>query len=135
MKARIPIPSTLPDWLEEIARGYNDAKEAVPFAELLGGTVEEKDLFQVAPLVCLKFRGLPKKYRKPATEAALSSYVATESKMQEAFSNPHIAFAFAYLASHYGLDLLGKNEVAEIMDFIIQEEIQLAKKIIGVDRE
>jgi len=40
-----------------------------------------------------------------------------------------IAFALAYLASHYGLDLLTENEVIEIMDFIAQEESELTAKI------
>ena len=129
MKPRIPTPSTLRDWLEEIARGYNDAKETVPFVKLLGRKLKEKDLFQLAPLVCLKFRGLPEKFEEQATEAALSSYVAMESHNPEVLSDPHIAFAFAYLASHYGLDLVTEGKVTEIMDFIAAERDQFAEKI------
>lgn len=35
----------------------------------------------------------------------------------------------AYLVSHYGLILLTENEVAEIMDFIAQEQRELAVEI------
>jgi len=129
MKQRIPTPSTPQDWLEEIAKGYNDAKETVPFTKLLGRKLEEKDFFQLAPLVCLKFRGLPKRFEKQATEAALSSYVAMESHNPEVLSKPHNAFAFAYLASHYGLDLVTEDEVTKIMNFIAVEQDRLAEKI------
>jgi hypothetical protein len=131
MKPKCPVPKTLQSWLTEIATGYNDALEALPFAELMGQKASEKDLFQLAPSICLKLRGLPKtkKLEAKAKEAALSTYVATESHYPEVLANPHIAFALAYLASHYGLDLLTENEVAEIMDSIAQEQRQLAVKI------
>ena len=131
MKPKKRIPDTLQNWLTEIAVGYNDALETLPFAELMGHKAGEKDLFQLASLICLKLRGLPKtkKLEAKAKEAALSTYVATKSYNPEVLANPHIAFALAYLASHYGLDLLTENEVAEIMDFIAQEQSQLAVRI------
>ena len=132
MKVKIPTPSTLQDWLEEIARGYNDAKETVPFAKQLGRQLKEQDFFQLAPLVCLKFRGLSRKFENQATEAALSSYVSMESHNPEVLSKPHIAFAFVYLASHYGLDLLTEGKVAEIMDFIAGEQDHLAERIAKI---
>ncbi|MBC8205118.1 hypothetical protein ISS30_02670 [bacterium] len=135
MKARIPIPNTLQNWLEEIAAGYKEAQETVPFAKLVGSNMVEKDFFHLAPLICLKFRGLPctKKFREKVIEAALTSYVATENNNNGAFSNPHISFAFAYLASHYGLDLLTESAVNKIMNYIEQEQKQLAAKIIELD--
>ncbi len=131
MKPRIPAPSTLRNWLDEIATGYQEAKETMPFAELADHKVEEKDLFQLAPLICLKYRGLPraKRLEKRATEAAFSSYVATESNNPEALSDPYISFALAYLASHYGLDLITEDQVIEIMDFVAQEQRLLMEKI------
>jgi len=131
MKPKHPVPKTLQSWLTEIATAYNDALETLPFAALMGQKAGEKDLFQLAPPICLKLRGLPKtkKLEAKAKEATLSTYVATESYNPEALANPHIAIALAYLASHYGLDLLTENEVAEIMDFVAQKESQLAAKI------
>jgi hypothetical protein len=131
MNPRIPTPSTLRNWLDEIATGYQEAKETMPFAELADHETEEKDLFQLAPLICLKSRGLPraKRLEERATEAALSTYVATESNNPEALSDPRISFALAYLASHYGLGLLTEIQVVEIMDFVAQEQQLLAEKI------
>ena len=131
MKPRVPIPSTLRNWLDEIATGYHDAKETMPFAKLVDHEMTEKDIFQFAPLICLKLRGLPqtKRLQKRATEAALSTYVATESNNPGVFSNPHVSFALAYLASHYGLDLVTENQIIEIMDFVAQEQRLLAEKI------
>ena len=101
MKPRVPIPSTLRNWLDEIATGYHDAKETRPFAKLVDHEMAEKDLFQFAPLICSKLRGLPqtKRLQKRATEAALSTYVATESNNPGVFSNPHVSFALAVLAT------------------------------------
>ena len=44
MKPKCPVPKTLQSWLTEIATGYNDALEALPFAELMGQKASEKDL-------------------------------------------------------------------------------------------
>ncbi len=49
MKPKYPVPKTLQSWLTEIATGYNDALETLPFAELMGQKASEKDLFQLAP--------------------------------------------------------------------------------------
>jgi hypothetical protein len=125
------LPSTLQNWLDEIATGYHEAKKTIPFAKLADHEMGEKDLFQIAPLICLKYRRLPRteRFEKRATEAAFSSYVATESNNPEALSDPYISFALAYLASHYGLDLITENQVVEIMDFVAQEQTLLMEKI------
>ncbi len=49
-----------------------------------------------------------------ATEAMLSSYVATEDQTKDIFTNLHLVFAFAYLACHYGMGLLTEDKVSEI---------------------
>ena len=74
-----PPPSIPKAWLKEIAAAYLDAEEAIPFGPLAGVAITKKDLFHLAPSVCLKFRGMEqsKKNIKKVTEAALSSYVAT----------------------------------------------------------
>jgi len=92
MKPKHPVPKTLQGWLTEIATAYNDASRTLPLAELMGQKASEKDLFQLAPPICLKLRGLPrtKKLEAKATEAASSTYVATQSQRPEALTNPHI---------------------------------------------
>ena len=119
MKAKIKIPKTKELWLKEIEAGYQDAKEAIPFGYAVGSRITEHDLFQMAPSVCLKFRGFKetKKARKRATEAALSSYVANKDN-NPILLDPHMAFAFCYILSHYGLELISETEGEELLYYI-----------------
>lgn len=127
MQIKNPLPDSPRAWIEEIVRAYKDAHEAIPFGALVGQVITPDDLFHMAPAVCLKFRGLrlTSKLRKQATEAALSSYVATMDRSPEVLSRPPIAFAFAYLASHFGLDLLDGEAVNELMEYIEQHQERL----------
>lgn len=52
-----PLPKTPDQWLKEILLAIKDAKEAKPFARLTRTKLTDADLFHLAPLVCLKFRG------------------------------------------------------------------------------
>jgi hypothetical protein len=121
-------PSTPEGWLREIARAFLDAAETIPMGPVLDLDIKEADLFHMAPMVCLKFRGIrsSKRSLQKATDAALASYVATASRDAEALSKPHVAFAFSYLASHFGLDLLTADEVTELMDLTVDREKELA---------
>jgi hypothetical protein len=51
-------PTTPEEWLDEIRLAIDDARETGPFAEMIGESITEADLFHLAPLVCMKFRGL-----------------------------------------------------------------------------
>ena len=85
-----PVPSSPSAWLEEIALAYRDAEEAIPFAGLLGEPMDSQDVFHLAPVVTLKFRGLrntPKRLRQ-ATEAALTSFVASTAQTPELAGSP-----------------------------------------------
>lgn len=128
-----PAPATPEEWLREIARAFLDAAETIPIAPVLDVEIKDGDLFHLAPMVCLKFRGIKSSKRtlKKATDAALASYVATASRDAEALSKPHVAFALSYLASHFGLDLLTADEVAELMDFTVEREKELASATRG----
>ena len=127
MKVKNCIPSTSAAWLAEIAKAYADARETIPVGRLVGQRIRCEDLFHLAPAICLKFRGIPrsKERLEQATMAALSSYVATKDDLEEVFSVPEMAFAFAYLASHFGLDLLTESEVNEIMEYIERNQAPL----------
>jgi len=130
-----PVPSSPAAWLQEIALAYCDAEEAIPFAELLGDDVGGHDLFQLAPIVCLKFRGLrrTKKRLRQATEAALTSFVVSTTQTPELERHPPLAFAFCYLASHFGLDLATEAQVDEVMEYLVANEADLREAIIGAD--
>lgn len=127
MQPEHPMPDSPRGWLEEIADAYKDAREAIPFGALVGEDIKPDDLFHMAPVICLKFRGLrlTARLRKQATEAALSSYIATRDESPEVFSMPQIAFAFVYLASHFGLDLLDGDAVSALMEYVEEHQERL----------
>jgi len=70
-----PLPSESKAWLKEIAAAYIDAEEAIPFGPAAGAALTKKELFHLAPAVCIKFRGFERlnKNIKKVTEAALST--------------------------------------------------------------
>jgi len=72
-----PLPRTHAQWLKEIRLAMADAREAIPFGQMIGHQMTEADLFHLAPQVCLKFRGRKAtvKEAKRVTEAALANYV------------------------------------------------------------
>jgi hypothetical protein len=109
-------------WIAEIRAAQEDAAEAIPFGPLVGAEIKSKDLFHLAPNVALKFRGLAQSRRNlaRATDAAFASYIATTSKSPDLVRFPTICFAFTYLASHYGLELLSELQVDEIMTYITE---------------
>lgn len=117
---RSDLPGSPETWLEEIRAAYADAREAIPFGPLAGHRFGERELFHLAPAVALKFRCLPSRGRtlKRATEAALSSYVANLDDQGSMLSDPRLAFAFCYLASHYGLGLVEMATVDSVMQFL-----------------
>ena len=114
------IPGSPQAWLDEIQAAYQDASETMPFGPLVGTAIREAELFHLAPLVCLRFRGIKgtPSAQKKATEAALVSYVATSTRLRGELDDPRVAFAFCYLAAHFGLDLLSQEQAQDIMDWV-----------------
>ena len=113
-------PDTPKAWLDEIRVAFADAREAIPFGAAVGQRFGEQELFHLAPAVALKFRSLPSRGAavKRATEAALTSYVANVETQGSVLSDPRLAFAFCYLASHYGLGLVDEASVESVMEFL-----------------
>jgi hypothetical protein len=87
------VPRDAGAWLSEIAAAYRDAREAIPFGDALGEPFGENELFHLAPIVALKFRGLPVSGRRlrEATDAALASYVANRGRHRRALEDPLLA--------------------------------------------
>ncbi len=110
-----PLPTTPEQWLKEILLALKDARETKPFARLTGTKLTEGDLFHLAPLVCLKFRGrkLAGEEADRVTKAALANYVLNAEKGLQ--SNPKLAFALCYVAAHLVLDLVDEQTAAAIM--------------------
>ena len=115
-----PLPTNREAWLNEIARAFRDAAEAIPFGPLVGASFGTAELFHLGPETAVKFRGMrpSKRAMRAITEAALASYVATESEGAASLTDPRVAFAFTYLTSHFALNLLTERQVAELMDYI-----------------
>jgi hypothetical protein len=115
----------------EIADAYLDARGVNSWSLVTGVDVSDGDLFHLAPSVCLKFRGFKLSGRKlkKATEAALTSYIATKDQEPDVMSLPHIAFAFCYLAAHFGLDIVEGSKVEKLMDYVVAHERDLAALI------
>ena len=128
------LPATPEAWIEEIRAAYADARDAIPFGPAAGQPFGEQELFHLAPAVALKFRKLPSRGAtlRRATEAALSSYVANLEGQCAALSDPRLAFAFCYLASHYGLGLVDMATVESVMEFLEQDpRARLAVSSVG----
>jgi hypothetical protein len=121
------FPQHAVEWLHEIADAYRDAHDTLPFMPLVGVMPSENQLFHLAPRVAVKFRGLPHSRVDAATEAALSSYVASQEQAGGVFDDPRLAFVFCYLASHFGLDLISEEYVDEVMSFLEENQARLAE--------
>jgi hypothetical protein len=114
------VPPSPTKWMEDIVLAYRDASEAIPFGPAAGAEFTERELFHLAPLVCLKRRGVKRtrKNRDLVTEAALSTYVANEQVHGTSLTHSIMAFSLCYLASHYALKLLDEQESENILNFL-----------------
>src|SRR3954454_7965677 len=97
-------------WLLEIRLAIKDARETEPFSTMTGERITDANLFHLAPLVCLKFRGrrLIGREADRVTEAALANYVANsdpEGTDHGLETKPSLAFAVCYVTAHLALDL------------------------------
>ena len=52
-----------------------------------------------------------------------------QSREPGALSTPLVAFAFCYLAAHFGLGLMTEERVGVIMDYVVAHEKPLARLI------
>jgi len=116
------LPKTPDQWLKEILLAWKDARETKPFAHPTGTRLTDADLFHLAPLVCLKFRGrkLTGKEADKVREGALANYVVNtgpEAAVKGLESQPQLAFALCYVAAHLVLDLVDEQTAAEIMGY------------------
>lgn len=122
--AKRSLPRTLDEWLDEIEEAWQDAAESIPSGSMIGTPIGEADLFQLAPHVFMKFRGLDakdEKVRKRVVEGALANYVANTSEGVSAadplHSEPKLAFALCYVSAHYVLEMIDDELAAEILNY------------------
>jgi hypothetical protein len=117
-----PLPHTPAQWLKEIKLAIADASEAEPFGSLVGTEITDANLFHLAPLVCLKFRG--KKLKGPEADrvikVALANYVANsdpEGIGHGLEQRPMMAFTLCYVAAHLALDLVDEQQAQAILNY------------------
>lgn len=117
-----PLPRTPAQWLKEIRLAIADARETIPFGELIGAPITDDNLCHLAPAVRLKFRG--RKLQGPeadrVTKVALANYVVNsdpEGVDHQLEQRPIMAFALCFVAAHLALDLVKEEEAEAILDY------------------
>jgi hypothetical protein len=115
------LPCTNEGWLLEIRLAIKDARGDEPFGKLTGERITDANLFRLAPLVCLKFRGrkLTGREADRATETALANYVVKsdpDGVDHGLESKPLLAFAVCYVSAHLALDLLDEQRAEAILN-------------------
>jgi hypothetical protein len=116
------LPHTTEGWLLEIRLAIKDARDTEPFGKRTGQPITDANLFHLAPLVCLKFRGrkLVGREADRVTETALANYVVNsdpEGVDHGLESKPLLAFAVCYVAAHLAIDLLDEKRAEAILNY------------------
>lgn len=123
-----PLPRTSAQWLKEIRLAIADADETKPFGSVVGSAVTDANLFHLAPLVCLKFRGRKLKEREAdrVIKVALANYLAnsgSEGMNHGLEQRPLMAFTLCYVTAHLALDLIDE-ETAETVLAYCEENLE-----------
>jgi Domain of unknown function (DUF6398) len=116
-----PIPTTNSAWIDEVRRAFADASTALPFEKLLGNNANPAFFPVLASNLCAKYRGLPFSGHEfdEAAEGTLASYEASAEYHAKSFETPEVAFAFCYVASHYGYGFISETETGRILDYLM----------------
>jgi hypothetical protein len=109
-------------WLLEIRLAIKDARETEPFSTLTGERITDANLFHLAPLVCLKFRGrrLIGGEADRVTKVALANFVVNsdpDGVDHGLEAKPLLAFALCYVTAHLALDLIDEQHAEAILDY------------------
>jgi hypothetical protein len=112
------LPQNPVEWIEEIRDAMLDACDTEPFGILTGHPITADNLFHLAPLVALKFRGRKTKgaEAKRVIETALANYVVNSDK-HGLESRPMLAFVLCYVGAHLALDLLSEQDAEVILSY------------------
>ena len=116
-----PLPRTPAQWLKEIRLAIADACDAKPFGRAVGEPITDADLFHLAPLVCLKFRGrkLTGREADRVTKVALANFVVNtdpEGVDHGLATKLLLAFALCYVTAHLALDLVDEQGAEVILN-------------------
>jgi len=117
-----PIPRRVSDWFDEIKLAIADAGGSTPVGNQTNQRATDANLFHLAPLVCLKFRGrkLVGREADRVTETALANYVVNsdpDGVDHGLESKPWLAFAVCYVTAHLALDLIDEKQAEAILNY------------------
>ena len=100
--------------------GNGRCRRSALFGPIAGTEVTAANLFHLAPVVCLKFRGRKLKGREAerVTKVALANYVVNSDP--EGINHgleqcPAMAFTLCYVATHLALYLLNEEQAEAIL--------------------
>jgi hypothetical protein len=115
-------PKTPEGWLLEIRLAIKDARGAEQSSTLIGDRIADANLFHLAPLVCLKFRGrrLIGREADRVTKVALANFVVNsdpERVDHGLATKPLLAFALCYVAAHLALELVDESQAEAILSY------------------
>jgi hypothetical protein len=116
------LPTKPIEWLNEIKLAIADAVGAKPCGPFVGTDIPDANLFHLAPLVCLKFRGRKLKGREAERiiKVALANYLANtdpDGIDHGLEQRPMMAFTVCYVAAHLALDLLDEQQAEAILAY------------------
>ena len=119
-KDRVTPPGRLTSYPTS-GKVQNDAREAKPFGRLIGQRITDANLFHLAPLVCLKFRGrkLAGREADRVTKTALANYVVNsdpEGIDHGLSEKPLLGFAVCYVTAHLALGLVDEEQAEAILN-------------------
>ena len=114
------MPPTPPDWLAEIKLAIAEARKTKPFGWMMLHRITDANLFHLAPLVALKFRGRETggAEAKQVTETALANYVANSDPDgidHGLEQRPLLAFVLCYISAHLALDLVDEQQAEAVL--------------------
>ena len=115
------IPQSPDEWIAEIEEAIDDAGGERLHSGADGGAEGDEGLFHLAPHVCLKFRGRPRKgaAARKVVEAALATYIANTrpiGTIHRLAGRPQLAFALCYVMSNVMLDIITEDQAQAIME-------------------
>ena len=115
-----PLPTSIAEWLVEIALAWMDAAESKPHGPKAVVKITDALMFHLAPMVALKFRGkkLTGKKAEDITKTALANYVvntAHDTRTKGVSAQPKMSFALVYVAAHFAMDLVTEDMAHEIL--------------------
>jgi hypothetical protein len=117
-----PLPTAPAQWLKEIKLAIADASGAAPFGPLVGTEITAANLFHLAPVVCLKFRGRKLKGREAdrVSKVALANYFANSDPQgidHGLEQRPLVAFTLCCVAAHPALHLVDEEKAEAILTY------------------